>query len=343
MNMKISKKKILKYILIFLAVAVIITLISKNNTFKELICIIIISLLITYTLKPFQIKMMNMGIDESLSALIVILTIILILLGGFLTAIPYFFKQNIGIKNALGDIQNLVDNIYFSLRPAKNTGILYILTNNLHYKIHNVIIEIFSKICNLAMNFSNILIYAIIIPIIVYYFLADSKYIMHILLNVFPVNRRLIASKISCHIDKILGRYIVSQLILSFIVGIATLIILIVLKVDFPFVLAFINAFFNIIPYFGPIFGAIPAIFVAFINSPKTALEVAIVLYILQQIEGNILCPKITGDSISMHPLTVIFLLLIGDKAAGILGMVIAVPLGAVIKIIYRDLSYYIF
>lgn len=343
MNMKINRKKIFKYVLVFFIITAINILFIKSSMLRELLYIILVALLISYTLKPFQVKIMNMGVNESTSALIIIGTIVLILIGGILLAIPYFLKQNLGIKNAVNDIQNLFDNIYFSLKPVKNTGALYIFTNNLYYKIHNVIVGTCGKICNLAMNLSSMFIYAVIIPIIVYYFLADGKCIMHNLLNIFPVNRRSIAREISCHVDKILGRYIVSQLILSFIVGIATLIILILFKVDFPFILAFINGFFNIIPYFGPVFGAIPAIFVAFINSPKVAVEVTIVLYILQQFEGNILSPKITGDSISMHPLTVIFLLLIGDNMAGILGMVIAVPLGAVIKIIYKDLSYYIF
>jgi predicted PurR-regulated permease PerM len=60
-------------------------------------------------------------------------------------------------------------------------------------------------------------------------------------------------------------------------------------------------------------------------------------------VEGNIISPKITGDSISMHPLTVILLLVIGDKIAGFAGMVLAVPIGVVLKIIYEDLNYYLF
>ncbi|HBC96076.1 MAG TPA: AI-2E family transporter, partial [Clostridium sp.] len=57
----------------------------------------------------------------------------------------------------------------------------------------------------------------------------------------------------------------------------------------------------------------------------------------------NILSPKVTGDSISMHPLVIILLLIIGGKAAGFVGMVLAVPLGAIVKIVYEDLNYYLF
>ena len=115
------------------------------------------------------------------------------------------------------------------------------------------------------------------------------------------------------------------------------------MKVEFPLILSLINGVFNIIPYFGPIFGAIPAIFIALLISPKTALYTALWLFALQQIEGSLLSPKIIGDSISMHPLTVIFLLIIGGELGGVLGMILAVPVGVVIKVICEDLNYYLF
>lgn len=115
------------------------------------------------------------------------------------------------------------------------------------------------------------------------------------------------------------------------------------MKIDFPIILSVLNAFFNIIPYFGPIFGAIPAIAIALIQSPEKALWTAVCLYVLQQIEGNILSPKVTADSISMHPLVVILLLIIGGEIAGFIGMVLAVPLGVIIKVMYEDLNYYMF
>ncbi|MCS4470673.1 AI-2E family transporter [Clostridium botulinum] len=104
-----------------------------------------------------------------------------------------------------------------------------------------------------------------------------------------------------------------------------------------------INGFFNIIPYFGPVIGSLPAILIAFTKSPKTALWALILLYFIQQIEGDILSPKITGDSVDMHPLTVILLLLIGGKIYGFAGMVLAIPIGVIMKIIYEDLNYYLF
>lgn len=342
--MKIHGKDIVKYGLIFFIIIAIVIFFMKSSIFKEIFYLLIISFLVSYTLKPLQLKLMDMGVNKSISALILIGIIILIVVGSLFAIIPYFLKDNLNVKNALNSIQNLIDTIYFKLKPVKTSGsTFYAFTSNLYDKLNIMILGVSSKICDAAINISGSFLYAVVVPIVVYYFLADGKHIKHGLLSLFPVKSRNSVKKIGCHIDKIVGRYILSQLILSLFVGIVTFIILILLKVDFPFILSLINAFFNIIPYFGPIFGAIPAIFMAFTNSPKTAVEVIIWLYVLQQLEGNILSPKITGDSISMHPLTVIILLLLGEKVAGFMGMVAAVPLGAAIKIIYKDLSYYIF
>lgn len=342
--MKIHGKNIVKYAVTASVIILAVILFVKYSILKEIIYVLLISFLAAYILKPFQVKLVETGINKSIAALILIGVIALGVLGSLFVVIHYFFNGTLNVKNAVDSIQNMINDIYIKLNSVNTkNSTFYVFTNNIYNRIHTVLIGMSSKICDAAINISGNILYAIIIPIIVYYFLADGKYIKNNLLSLFPVNYRNTVKRIGCHIDKIIGRYILSQLILSLFVGIVTFIILVLLKVEFPFILAIINAFFNIIPYFGPIFGAIPAIFMAFINSPKTAVEVIIWLYVLQQLEGNILCPKITADSISMHPLTVIILLLLGEKTAGFIGMIAAVPLGAAIKIIYKDISYYIF
>ncbi|MDB2111168.1 AI-2E family transporter, partial [Clostridium paraputrificum] len=130
---------------------------------------------------------------------------------------------------------------------------------------------------------------------------------------------------------------------LSLIVGVITFIALILIRVKFPLWLSILNGIFNIIPYFGPIFGAVPVVFIAFLESPTKALWAALAILIIQQVEGNILSPKITGNSTNMHPLVIIILLLIGESFCGFVGMILAVPIGVIIKVIYEDINYYIF
>ena len=82
---------------------------------------------------------------------------------------------------------------------------------------------------------------------------------------------------------------------------------------------------------------------IALIKSKSAALWTAICIFIIQQIEGNILSPLITAYSVKIHPITVIILLLIGEKIGGIAGMILAVPLGVVVKQILDDINYYLY
>jgi len=340
---KIKRKTLYKYIIFFAVILLLIFLSLKSSVIREVLYLLLISFAIAYTLRPIQKRMEQSGLNKSTAALILICILILAVLAAFVVLIPSMLKESLNLNNTLESIQKFIDKFYLKLKPIANNKTIYIIMDNIYEKMNNYLIEIFANTFDTVLNIGQNIVTIAVIPIISYYFLADGDYIANKLLNFLPVKSRNIVRKITCDIDKILGRYIVSQLLLCMIIGVATFIILIGLKVNFPVILSLLNAFFNIVPYFGPIFGAVPAILIALIGSSHQAVWTAIWLYVLQQIEGNILSPKITGDSISMHPLIVILLLIIGGEVAGFLGMILAVPIGVIVKIVYEDLNYYLF
>ncbi|WP_010236017.1 AI-2E family transporter [Clostridium arbusti] len=222
---------------------------------------------------------------------------------------------------------------------SSDNKIFFIVYNKIDFIVRGLI----NNLIDLSVKIGQNILAIAVIPVISYYFLSDGENIKNKFLRLFSIKWRNIIRKILNDVDKSLSRYIVGQLTLSAIISILTFGILFFLKVDYPVILSVLNGVFNIIPYFGPVFGAIPAIIVAFMESPKVALFTAIWLYILQLIEGNIICPKITGDSINMHPFLVIILLLIGEKIGGFIGMILIIPIAVVIKVIYEDLNYYFY
>ncbi|HCW52504.1 MAG TPA: AI-2E family transporter, partial [Clostridium sp.] len=200
-----------------------------------------------------------------------------------------------------------------------------------------------SNSVDILINVSGNLISYAICPVMIYYLLSEGEEIYEKLMLIFPLSKRKITKRIISDIDMVLSRYIASQLLLCGIIGMLTFILLIVLKVKFPIWISFFNALFNIIPYFGPILGIIPAAVVALIDSPIKCLWVVIGMFVIQQIEGNILSPKITGDSTEIHPFVIIILLLIGDELGGFVGMVLVIPVAVMIKVLYEDINYYLF
>jgi len=90
----------------------------------------------------------------------------------------------------------------------------------------------------------------------------------------------------------------------------------------------------NIIPYFGPIIGAIPAIAITLTMSAKLIIFVLLAIFIIQLIESNLLSPYIVGKSINIHPVAIIFALLLGGEISGVIGMILAVPTLTILNVL---------
>ena len=138
--------------------------------------------------------------------------------------------------------------------------------------------------------------------------------------------------------NSIFFTYITSQIIDAFIVGMISTIALSLLKVKYAVLLGFIIGLFNIIPYFGAIIGIIISIIITIITGGIfQALWMALIIIVLQQIDANIINPKILGSNLNLSPILIIFGVTIGGTYFGPLGMFLAVPIIAFIKLILED------
>ncbi len=336
-------KKIINKILIVVAIILVPLIYIKIAPVKTLVDILLISFIFAYGLKPISNNMSEkFNLKKRTSSIIIIVSIVVITVMLLYLMIPAIIKESSNFGAMMDNIELYINDIARKLKiddlPIFNS--LYMQINE---KI-NIFLGGFSNnfLENIISASENIISCAII-PIVTYYFLVDGELIYNKILLILPTRKRIVAKKILSNIDKILSRYIISQLFLSLIIGVLTFIILMLVGVKFALVLAILNGVFNIIPYFGPIIGGVPTVFVALIDSPSKAIWTIIVMFILQQLEGNILSPKITGDSTNMHPIIIIILLLIGEMFGGLVGMILAVPIGVIIKVIYEDANYYLF
>jgi len=338
-----KSKKILKYIIVALLFIFILILYLKVKTLNSIVNIIFISFILAYALKPLRdILSDKIKMKKRTASLIIIFSILFTIVLFFYIVIPSILRESYNFGSVLDNVDGYVEAM------AKKFNIDNIaFFQSIYGRISdetNILLRTFSN--NMLDNLMTLLeriISMAIIPIVTYYFLVDGELIFNKLMLILPTDKRVIAKKVITHIDKVLARYIISQLLLSLIIGILTTISLFVLRVKFPLILGIFNGIFNIIPYFGPIIGGIPAILIALMESPNKALWTLVLMFIIQQIEGNILSPKITGDSTNMHPIIIIILLLIGEKLGGFIGMIIIVPVAVIIKVIYEDINDYLF
>ena len=130
--------------------------------------------------------------------------------------------------------------------------------------------------------------------------------------------------------------FLSGKLIDSLIIGIICFAALSLLNFPFPLLVTVIVGITNIIPFFGPIIGAVPTFFIILIADPSKAIWYPLFILILQQIDGNIIGPKILGISIGISALWIVFAIVIGGKLLGFVGMVIGVPAFAIIYTIVK-------
>jgi len=148
--------------------------------------------------------------------------------------------------------------------------------------------------------------------------------------------------EIASHTNKTLSGFISGKLLDSFIIGILAFICMSIMKLDFVVLMSVVIGATNVIPFFGPIFGAIPCGILLLVAAPKQVIPFVIFIIILQQFDGNILGPKILGDSTGISAFWVIFAIFIGGGLFGFTGMVLGVPLFAVVYTLVSDLINYL-
>jgi predicted PurR-regulated permease PerM len=193
------------------------------------------------------------------------------------------------------------------------------------HSIANGIIDIFSQLFNI-----------IIVPVIAFYMLKDSEYFKKQFILLLPKTKRTKFILLLRDIDNVFGKYIRGQIIVGSFVGIFTTIALVAIDVKYAFVLGIFAGISNIIPYFGPFIGIVPTILLALLDSTAKALYAAGAFILIQQIESGFLTPRIIGKSVGIHPVYVIMSLIIGGKLMGVIGLIMAVPVLAAIKLTLR-------
>lgn len=160
-------------------------------------------------------------------------------------------------------------------------------------------------------------------------FIGGIKRINYALLKVEHADK---AVAFMNEVDEIFSKYIIGKMIDSLIVGIICFMGLWFLKAPYALLMAIIVGVTNMIPYFGPFIGAVPAVIITLFTSPITALWVTLFIIVLQQLDGYIIGPFILGDSVGLSPFWIILAILIGGGLFGILGMLICVPVMAVVR-----------
>ncbi len=170
-----------------------------------------------------------------------------------------------------------------------------------------------------------------LVLIIALYLLLDQRRIRTFGLRALPRRYREPVEGVEAEVARVFGAYVRGQLILALLVGIAATAALLVLGVPYALFLGVFAGVVELVPILGPVLGAVPAVLVALFQPFPLVLWVILAFVLIQQIESNLLVPRISGHAVGLHPLAAMLALLVGLEVGGIVGALFAVPLAGVI------------
>lgn len=196
------------------------------------------------------------------------------------------------------------------------------------------------KFINDLLGMTGSLLSLVFAPILAYYFIKDWEKIRDGFLSLFPAGIRSRLVSLGLDIDQVLSGFIQGHLTVCLIVGILTGLAAALLGVKYAIIIGIINGIAELFPYLGPILGAIPSVALALTEGPTKAIYLGLAILVIQQVEANLLSPRIVGTRVGLHPLLVIFALLSGGELFGIWGILLAVPVVAVMKVLVKFAFY---
>lgn len=302
-------------------------------------------IIIGYLLDPFTSKFEKWGMSRTWATILVMFLVIIFLvpallllfgvideqLGQFIAAVPDYLGRFIKkIEPLFGELQ---DN-FPSLEPEKIK--LYIRSNMANgLKLLGGVLR--SVITN-GFALFNILSLILITPIVAFYMLRDWDKFVAKVDDLLPEKSKASIEEQAREINRILAGFIRGQLSVCVLLGTFYALGLYFVGLELGVLVGFLAGIISFIPYVGSIFGFVVSIAIAFaqFDTLTPVLQVVGVFMVGQFIEGNFLTPKLVGESVGLHPVWVMFALLAGGVLLGFLGLMIAVPVAAVIGVLIR-------
>jgi predicted PurR-regulated permease PerM len=233
------------------------------------------------------------------------------------------------IQNKTLDILNFF-NITSITREQLKQSLVFYSKQVLKLFTDNIILTL-SSITQIASYF-------IIAPFLLFYLLKDDYKIKEIILNLVSKKYKNEIKKISNDIDLTLSYFIGSQVLVALIVGLLIFMGYWGIGLNYVFVLSFLAFIFNIIPFTGPFISTVPALLIGLAESPSMGLKVIAVVLAVHLLDLNLISPRIVGQKLNIHPVTIIFLLVVTFPLLGLVGLFLITPLYAVLKIVAYDL-----
>jgi len=304
-----------------------------------------IGLFLAWLLEPAINYFVKNKVNRKLATVVVYLILIFLIILILALIVPEFISQlNELIKKIpdfLASINKFIDDLFqnFSSSDFDLTGMKDNLIKSINDYVNNLTSNNLTGVVDKVGSSIKTLMDIFLGLLIAFYLSLDFRKVNKYLNIIVPKKYHEELNEIKHSLNEMLRSYVNGTLLSCLFVMILSLIGFLIAGISSPLLFAIFCAITNIIPYFGPYIGGIPVVIVGFAINPVTGIICLITVVLVQFLEGNILHPLIVGKAVSLHPITMMLSLLVFQYFFGILGMILAAPIVATLKILYNFLE----
>ena len=296
---------------------------------------------IYYLVKPIYDYLLNKKVPKGIAILLVMLGVIVIFIMIITSLVPIIQKQLLDLVSQLPyyyqiiseQVEKFMQTGFFETIQEQFNKINTDFIQSITERLNGILNFTFSGIGSVVGIIGDIVITIMTMPVILYYLLKDGNKVIPFVTRMFPTRSQHKISVMLNEMNQQVSSYIRGQITVAICVGFTYIIGYTLIGLPYGVTIGMIAGLLTIIPYLGSIIGLTPALIIGFVTNPTLALHVFLVFVIEQLIESRVLQPLILGSSLKMHPVTILIILLAAGKMFGLVGLLIAVPVYAVVKV----------
>lgn len=324
---------------IFFTLATVISLFVIMILGKTIFIPLTFSLIIAFILYPVAKKLGFWGLNQIFAALLSILLLLLILAGGI-----YFFSNQITqLSQNLTDFKEKILQLFTDITVFLNNNVGFlpkVEKGELFEKTKNWVNESAGPILTQTVSSTSAILFGLVTSIIfTFLILIYRAGLVRAFVSFYPQENRNRAFNMLKSIQKVGQHYLSGMLLIVLILGTVNSLGLLIIGIDNPFLFGFLAPVLAIIPYAGTFIGASIPVLYAFLNSDSLVMPLSIIAFfwVVQFVESNFLTPKIVGGNMQINALTAILSIIIGASVWGVAGMILFLPLAAMLKVVCEE------
>ena len=334
----LDPKRRRRYLQIAFGIAALIVAIVVLFLLRDFLGAFVLGSAIAFLIQPAVARLHAAGVPRILAIVLVFIAIIVALAGLVLLIVPLGVSEVNQLQVQLPNLTASAQDRLNSLQPIRVFGIdidLKGVTQSINSHLREYLLGQFGNAVTLGLTALTTVLQLLLMFIVAFLLALEAPAVRRDLRRFVPNDYRTDFDQIWRKVRKMLYAYVRGQLVIAGLIGLCSGVACWAIGLPDPIALGLIAGITALIPYFGPFIGAVPAILVGLSQTPGKALLIALLYLLISNVILNFVYPKVMGDAVRLPPILVIVALIAGFSWGGILGMFVAVPIAATLRILF--------